>query len=220
MFQKQRSIDVVSPAVPAAPRRRPPPILLAALLPLAACTRASAPIPLSRALAEIQRELADAGAVSAVGTDPSRFAAAALAAQCAASAPDPEIPVLAHDLTLDLSGSFSATGGFEVSPLPATPASLSLGATRGQTQEIALPLTFVALSELPAVVTAQRLLPLAALPDADRAAETAPILLQRDALRARITALIAAWTPARCAAGTGPAPGLVHPDARPASPGS
>ncbi|MBE7212851.1 MAG: hypothetical protein INR65_17705, partial [Gluconacetobacter diazotrophicus] len=48
-------------------------LLLAALLPLAACTHASAPIPLSRALAEIRHELADAGAVSAVGTDPSRF---------------------------------------------------------------------------------------------------------------------------------------------------
>ena len=189
--------------------------LLMALLsgaPLAGCARSSAPVTIRQALAEVQRELAAAGAVSAVGADPARFAAAARAAQCAAQQADPEVPLLAHDLSLDLTGSFSATGGFTVGS-----AVVGLGATasatRGQTQEIVLPLSFVALSEVPAMVASERLAPLAALPQRDRSAETRPILAERDALRARIRTLIRSWTPALC--GAPPAPAVLEPNARP-----
>ncbi len=189
-------------------------MLLGAALP-SGCARTSAPVTIAQALAELQRELGAAGAVSAVGSDPARFAAAARAAQCAGRQADPEVPLLAHDLTVDLTGSFTATGGFTVgSSVVGT--SLNLGATRGQTQELVLPLSFVALSEVPAIAAAQRLAPLATLPPADRAAETAPILQDRDRLRMLIDGLIASWTPAVC--GTQAAPsGLFHPSLRPGS---
>ena len=188
--------------------------LLPGLVPsllLDGCARSSAPITIGQALGEVQRELGAAGAVSAVGADPARFAAAARAAQCAAQQADPEVPLLAHDLSLDLTGSFSATGGFTVGS-----AVVGLGATasatRGQTQEIVLPLSFVALSEVPAMVASQRLAPLAALPQRDRIAETRPILAERDALRVRIGTLIRSWTPASC--GSAPAPTVLEPNAR------
>lgn len=191
------------------------PVLLLALLP-GGCARSSAPVTIGQALGEVQRELGAAGAVSAVGADPARFAAAAHAAQCAAQQADPEVPLLAHDLSLDLTGSFSATGGFTVGS-----AVVGLGATasatRGQTQEIVLPLSFVALSEVPAMVASQRLAPLAALPQRDRLAETRPILAERDALRARIGVLIRSWTPASCGlapAPRAPAPVVLEPNAR------
>ena len=187
--------------------------MLACLL-LSGCARASAPITIAQALQEVQHELAGAGAVSAVGSNPTRFAAAARAAQCAAQQANPEVPLMAHDLTLDLTGSFSATGGFTVGSAVVGLAVTASG-TRGQTQELVLPLSFVALSEVPAAVAAQRLAPLAALPDADRKTETALILADRDALRARIAALVAGWTPSVCEAA--PSGTLFHPNLRPAA---
>lgn len=174
--------------------------------------RQSAPITIGQALQEVQRELGAAGAVSAVGTDPARFAAAARSAQCGAQQANPEVPLLAQNLTVDLAGSFSATGGFTVGSA-AVGLSATANATRGQTQELQLPLSFVALSEVPAMMAAQRLAPLAALPVADRRAQTARILADRNDLRRRIAGLIASWTPSACAGVPAQAP-LLHPNLR------
>jgi hypothetical protein len=178
------------------------------------CARQSAPVTIAQALHAVQQQLAAAGAVSAVGSDPQRFADAARAAQCASGQADPEVPLLAHELTIDLTGSFTASGGFSVGPQPEG-FGLSLSGTRTQGQELSLPLSFVALSEIPSVATAQRLSVLAALPDADRRTETVPILADRDALRARIAGLIADWNPAACRGKA--SSGLFHPNVRPAT---
>lgn len=188
--------------------------LLPCLL-MGACAHQSAPVSIGQALQEVQRQLGAAGAVSAVGSDAARFAVAAQAAQCAAQEADPEVPLLAHDLTVDLTGSFSATGGFTVGSA-VIGLSLTGNATRGQTQELVLPLSFVALSEVPAAAAAQRLAPLAALPDADRRREVTQVLADRDALRARIAGLIANWSPSSCP-GTATSPPLFHPNQRPAA---
>ena len=181
---------------------------------LAGCAQQSRPVSIGQALQTLQQQLRAAGAVSAVGSDPARFGVAIRAVQCAAQQADPEIPLLAHDLTVDLTGSFSASGGFTVgSAVVGT--SLTGSATRGQTQEIGLPLTFVALSELPASVAAQRLALLALLPARDRGIETARVLADRNELRGRIRGLIASWTPAAC---TGALPaGPFQPNRRPAT---
>lgn len=184
---------------------------LAAIALLAGCARQSQPVSIGQALQSLQKELQAAGAISAVGSDPAQFAAAAHAAQCAAGRADPEVPLMAHDLTLDLTGSFSATGGFTVGSA-VIGLSGTASATRGQTQELALPLTFVALSEVPAAVAAQRLAPLAGLPAADRANETRRIVRDRNALRARIDGLIRGWSGTDCA-GAPPA-GPIHPNLR------
>jgi hypothetical protein len=190
--------------------RRAAGIALVALL-MSGCAQPSAPITIAQALRELQRQLIEAGAVSAVGSDPARFAATVRAAQCAASQADPEVPLLAHELSIGLSGSFTATGGFSVGPSPLV-TSLTGSGSRTQGQQITLPLSFVAVSEIPAVSTAQRLAALSGLPDADRKAQTASILADREALRARIGVLIAGWSRAACRDGQ-PA-GLFHPDAR------
>lgn len=182
------------------------------LLPaLGGCVRASAPITIAQALRELQQQLLDAGAVSAVGTDPARFAASVHGAQCASGQADPEVPLLSHELEISLSGSFTASGGFSVGPT--LPVSFITGSgSRTQGQQITLPLSFVALSEVPAQSAAQRLAALSALPQAQQKQQAAPILADRDALRARIDALIAGWTPSSCT-GTAP-PGLLHPNLR------
>jgi len=167
------------------------------LLPLAACAQASRPVTIKTALGELQRQLQEAGAISAVGADPERFAVAVRHAQCAAGTANPEVPLLQHDLTVDLSGSFSATGGFSVGNA-VLGSGTSFGLTRGQTQQLTLPLTFVALSEIPDYSAAQRLEPLAALPKAVQAPEVRAIVRERDALRGRIDALIEGWAPGQC----------------------
>lgn len=185
-------------------------MLVAVLLILDGCARASAPITIAKALREVQRQLLDAGAVSAVGTDPARFAASVRGAQCASGQADPEVPLLSHELEISLSGSFTATGGFSVGPT--LPVSFITGSgSRTQGQQITLPISFVALSEVPAQSAAQRLAALSALPQAQQQMEAAPILADRDALRTRIAALIAGWTPSACT-GT-EQPGLLHPNA-------
>lgn len=181
---------------------------------LAGCAQQSRPVSIGQALQTLQQQLQAAGAVSAVGSDPAHFALAIRAAQCGAQQADPEIPLLAHDLTVDLTGSFSASGGFTIGSA-AVGTSLTGSVARGQTQEIGLPLTFVALSELPASVAAQRLAPLTLLPARDRGIETAQVLADRNELSARIRGLIVSWTPAACT-GAGQA-GPFQPNHRPAT---
>ncbi len=185
---------------------------LSALLLLGACTQASAPITIAQALTEVQRQLAEAGMVSAVGTDPARFAAVVKQAQCAGKQADPEVPLLAHELEINLTGSFTAGGGFTVGPSPLA-TSLTGNGSRTQGQEITLPLSFVALSEVPAASAAQRLAALSVLPSPEQRTEAAAILADRDVLRTRIAALIASYDPAACT-GRDRSPGPFVPNAR------
>ena len=138
--------------------------LLAAML--AGCAAPSRPITIAAALHELQGQLRAAGAVSATGATPAEFAAAVRAAQCEARAADPEVPVLAGEVTIDLTGSFTVNGGFAVGPAitGGPPFGLSGSLARGQTQQLTLPLSFAALSELPDVSAARRLALFAALP--------------------------------------------------------
>ncbi len=164
------------------------------------CVAASRPITIAQALDELQVQLQAAGAVSATAAGVGQFEAAALAAQCAARTADPAVPFLSHEITVNLTGSFTATGSFAVGP-PATGGTafgVSAGATRAQTQGLTLPLTFAALSELPDVVTAQRVALYAGLPKAARDAELTRLVAERDELRRRIAVVIAGFDVGKC----------------------
>ena len=70
---------------------------------------------------------------------------------------------------------------------------------RGQTQELTLPLTFVALSNLPDAIEAAQLANVsAAMTPAERRGAIAAARGKRDELSARIASLVASWTPALC----------------------
>lgn len=170
-----------------------------ASLVLASCgeTRLSRPLTIAAALAELQAQLRAAGAISPMTQDPAALAASVRHAQCEAMTADPEVPLLEHELTVTLAGSFSATGGFSVGNA-VLGSGLNAGVTRGQTQQLTLPLTFVALSEIPGELASLQLAPLETLPTAIRARETARVLADRDALAQRIAVLIAQWNPASC----------------------
>ena len=181
----------------------------AALLLLGGCGAAAPkPATIAEALHALQTQLAAAGAVSATGAGPVRFAQAARAAQCEAGAPNPEVPILAHEITIDLTGSFTANGGFAVGPAitGGPPFGLSASLARGQTQALSLPLTFAALSELPDVVIAQRIALFANLPAASRKIENRRLLAERDAQRRQIRALIAGFDPRTCSGAPGAGP--------------
>ncbi len=169
---------------------------------LAGCAAPSRPVTVAAALHELQAQLQAAGAVSATGAGPVRFESAARAAQCEVRTANPVVPILTHEITVDLTGSFTATGGFAVGPSATggPPFGLTGGLSRGQTQAITLPLTFAALSELPDVVAAQRATLFTALPDAARRAALRRVLAERDALRAQTRAVIAGYDPAQCGA--------------------
>lgn len=167
---------------------------------LAGCASQSRPVTIANALDALQTQLQAAGAVNAAGAGPARFAVAARSAQCEAKIANPEVPILAHEITINLTGSFTANGGFAVGPAitGGPPFGLSASVARGQTQELTLPLTFASLSELPDVMAAQRVLLFAGLPAADRTIEMRRVLAERDDLRRQTTALIAGFDLALC----------------------
>ena len=177
---------------------RPAPALLLLLPLLAGCEAASRPVTIGDALDQLQKQLRDAGAISPTVADPSQFAAAARNEQCAAGNADPEVPLLSKDITVTLSGSFTATGGFSVGDA-ALGTGLTTSATRGQTQQLTLPLTFVALSNLPEAIEAAQLAMIPAVaPPAQRRDAIATARRKREVLSARIGPLVASWTPASC----------------------
>lgn len=186
---------------------------LAGLALLAGCAAQSKPITIATALHELQSQLQAAGAVSATGAGPVRFAQAARAAQCEARTANPEVPIVAHEITIDLTGTFTANGGFAIGPAitGGPPFGLSSSVTRGQTQGLTLPLTFAALSELPDVVAAQRIVLFSGLPAAARAIETRRVLVDRDGLRLQTQALIAGFDPQACLRAASQPAGPWHP---------
>jgi len=189
--------------------------LMGAML-MAGCAAQSRPVTIAEALHELQSQLQAAGAVSATGAGPVRFAAAARAAQCAGGTANPEVPILLHEITIDLTGSFTANGGFAVGPAitGGPPFGLSASLVRGQTQGVTLPLTFAALSELPDVVAAQRATLFAGLPEATRTTGMSSVVAERDSLRRQTQGLIAHFDPAACIRKTSEPAGLFHPMTR------
>ncbi len=180
---------------------------------LAGCAAPSRPITIAAALQELQGQLRAAGAVSATGASPEAFAAAVRAAQCEARAADPEVPILASEVTIDLTGSFTVNGGFAVGPAitGGPPFGLSSSLSRGQTQQLTLPLSFAALSELPDVSAARRLALFSALPPSVRSVETRRVVVQRDALRAQTRQLIAGFDTRACDGAAARPAGPFHP---------
>ena len=187
--------------------------LVGAML-LGGCATQSRPITIANALHALQGQLQAAGAVSATGAGPARFAAAARSAQCEAKVANPEVPILTHDeITINLTGSFTANGGFAVGPAitGGPPFGLSASVVRGQTQELTLPLTFASLSELPDVMAAQRVLLFAGLPAAARTTGMRRVLAERDDLRRQTTALITGFDLALCSGNPIQPAGPWHP---------
>ena len=173
-------------------------LLLLAAGTLAGCAAASRPITIAQALDQLQKQLRDAGAINPGVADASLLEAAARGEQCAAMSADPEVPLLAKDITVTLSGSFTATGGFTVGNA-ALGSGLTTSATRGQTQELTLPLTFVALTNLADAIEADRLATISAsMPAAQRRSAASDARRSRDELADRIAALVHSWTPALC----------------------
>ncbi len=190
-------------------------LAMAGLALLAGCASQSRPVTIATALHELQTQLQAAGAVSTVGASTAQFAQAVQAAQCEARLANPEVPVIAHEITIDLTGTFTANGGFAVGPsiTGGPPFGLSSSLTRGQTQGLILPLTFAALSELPDVMAAQRAVLFSGLPQAARNAEMRRVLIERNALRTRTQALIAGFDLQACLHPSQPA-GPWHPMAK------
>lgn len=71
--------------------------------------------------------------------------------QCQTNSSDPIIPIINDNFTLNLSGSFTKSGSFGISTAQITKPNLSLSGTLSKTttQEITVPVNFVALSLLP-----------------------------------------------------------------------
>ena len=167
---------------------------------LAGCAAPDHPVSISEALRTLQAQLLEAGALSARAATPAQFARAVRSAQCAAKNADPEVPIIAGEITVSLTGSFTSNGGFAVGPAitGGPPFGLSGSFARTQGQGLTLPLSFAALSSLPDVVAQSRIALFTELPAHARAAEIRRALIARDGLRRRVRGLIASFRATRC----------------------
>ena len=183
-----------------------------ALAMLSGCAAQSKPVTIAQALDALRSQLRSAGAINAGVASPAQFARSVRDAQCESGSADPEVPILAHEITIDLTGTFTANGGFAVGPAitGGPPFGLSGSLTRGQSQGLTLPLTFAALSALPDVMASQRLALFAGLPASAKAAGARVVLADRDVLRRRIRLLIRRFDPAKCVVTSGDT-GVFHP---------
>ncbi|GCE82543.1 hypothetical protein [Komagataeibacter diospyri] len=161
------------------------------------------------AMAGIQSSLAQAGAVSVSHADDwtvqqsAEFARTVRAAQCAQHAADPVIGTITGDVTLQLAGSFTNGGTFSVGALTTAPTiGLVADASRTNSQQVSLPLSYAPLSSLPDVEMGRQMGYETALfgqNDSVRQGEAQRLMTDRDTLRQTIRDLIQSWDATRCA---------------------
>lgn len=186
-----------------------PAIMLACIAPLGACTHAGrVQTTVPAAMAALQSSLAQAGVVSishAGAWTPglaARFARNVRAAQCGQQAADPVVGTISGDITLQLSGNFTHGGQFTVGALTTTPTfGLNADASRTDTQQISLPVSYVPLSSLPDVEMARQMGYETALfgqNDIIRHDESRRLIHDRETLRQATTGLIRSWQAHDC----------------------
>lgn len=184
--------------------------VIGCLIGLSACAihpkEVSTTIP--QAMSGIQSSLARAGVVSvshAGDWNPAQdalFVRAVRAAQCSQDRPDPVVGTIAGDVTLQLSGSFTQGGQFDIGAITTAP-TFSVGGdasrTRGQT--ISLPVSYAPLSSMPDVEMGRQLgyeTEMLAQNDDARHGEAARLIADREELRGRVRAMIDTWSPSEC----------------------
>ncbi|MFT8948515.1 MAG: hypothetical protein ABF876_18740 [Acetobacter aceti] len=184
--------------------------LLACMVGLSGCAVHSAKVSttIPQAMAGIQSSLAQAGVVSVshagdwTAEQDARFVQAVRAAQCSQHTSDPVVGTIAGDVTLQLSGSFTQGGQFDVGAITTAP-TFSMGGEASQTrgQMISLPVSYAPLSSMPDVEMGRQLgyeTQMLAQNDEARHDEAIRLTADREQLRRRVTAMIDNWVPTEC----------------------
>lgn len=184
--------------------------LLGCMIGLSGCavhpSKVSTTIP--QAMAGIQSSLAQAGVVSVshagdwTPAQDALFVRAVRAAQCSQDRADPVVGTIAGDVTLQLSGQFTQGGQFTVGAITTAPTFGVQGdATRTRRQTVSLPVAYAPLSSLPDVEMSRQLgyeTEMLAQNDDARHAEAARLIVEREALRAKVLPMINSWTADQC----------------------
>lgn len=184
--------------------------LLGCMIGLSGCavhpSKVSTTIP--QAMAGIQSSLAQAGVVSVshagdwTPAQDALFVRAVRAAQCSQDRADPVVGTIAGDVTLQLSGQFTQGGQFTVGAITTAPTFGVQGdATRTRGQTVSLPVAYAPLSSLPDVEMSRQLgyeTEMLAQNDDARHAEAARLIVEREALRAKVLPMINSWTADQC----------------------
>ncbi|MFT9376945.1 hypothetical protein [Komagataeibacter saccharivorans] len=192
--------------------------LLGCMIGLSGCAvhpaKVSTTIP--QAMAGIQSSLAQAGVVSVshagdwTPDQDALFVRAVRAAQCSQDRADPVVGTIAGDVTLQLSGQFTQGGQFTVGAITTAPTFGVQGdATQTRGQTVSLPVAYAPLSSLPDVEMSRQLgyeVEMLAQNDDARHTETARLIAEREALRAKVLPMINSWTVDKCTGQTPPVP--------------
>ena len=179
-----------------------------ALVLIAGCSHLSAPVPLSVALSNIENDIRDSapislgdldsldGSTGAQGSDSSnRVAAAFRNAQCYFNTRNPTIPVAAAAYNIQLQGSFTQGGKFQVSGIPVPTAGLEYDITGAQTQQLTVPITFASLAGIPDLYLSLHMAYLKDVPEKNgrKAALVSEVISQRDKLQTLVREVSATY---------------------------
>lgn len=165
-----------------------------------------------KALSGLQSDIAFSGAMGVTGSlnwasqETAAFNASVKASQCQQKKADPVVVSMIGDMSMTLSGAYSASGQFTVGSVTTAPALGITGSTSHTIgQSLTLPVTFVTLSSLPDAVLLRRLTLVKGTFNENVPLSTAALTQlvksywdERDDLVTRIRYLVETWTPSQC----------------------
>ena len=182
--------------------------LLSAIMMLSGCAMTPPRVSLSDAIGSVQKDLlkSQTSPISSfyMWSDRQKlmFGSAIRSAQCEQYTENPIIPIISGQVALNMTGSFTQSGSFEISSITTAP-SVGLSGTAGKTvgQGINVPISFVSLVDTPQVVQeieVTRAGSLLAQNDDNRHAAATDITDHRKAFEAFVRTIRDQFTPLQC----------------------
>jgi len=175
------------------------------LVALAGCSSLTKPVTIQQALSSIESDLISAKALTispstlSNGVEMLAFDNAVLGAQCSQDKADPDVPLITESVRISLTGTFSAGATLSIVGVGGTPTGgISGTVDRGKTQQVSIPVAFVALSEVPTTLEAEHDEDTGKLPAADKAAHEAIESTFAAALASHVNTLIGGFTYSAC----------------------
>lgn len=164
------------------------------------------PVGLDVALRGVEADLKAASGVSlhdlvsGDGGQEQDFRRALLQAQCFHRRANPVVPVMTKEVTLSLHGTFTTSGKFFVSGLPAA-GSIQISTADALQQTLTLPVAFASVSSLPDIWLQQKAAYVKEFPESQRTHYLEEAFAERDVIRTKVKDIIEGYAEDRCERG-------------------
>lgn len=177
---------------------------------ISGCTASTPPsISLTHALSAVEKDFTNSHTLPIdhyttwQADSRAKFQNSVVEAQCQQRSSDPLIPTFINPITLNLTGSFTASGNFQISTTALALPGIGLNGNDAHTkaQSVSVAVSIAPLSSLPDIeeqVAVNRAGALLAQNDRNRDAVSQAIISEKTAFSSYIQTLIQGWSPALC----------------------